>query len=251
MIEKLSASQSNEVYLPPLALERLSSFGAASDKRFSLGNMNTTPPFTQLSLAAIPEGELVRSLLAAPHWREWLLGLHGIPGAIRPYPEVQLASLGKQGDIDILLVEPGRPASAIAIQVKRAKVTESTFANGKPNKLDAIDELKKQTNLLVELGFSQVLAYVIVVVDSRTRNIDDFRFDGLTPELHKTIESALSTEGLAEQAGLVRFEIVQPMDFAPLTTGSNFIRSIRMPKAQVQPQSLTEWITKLVRERDA
>ena len=218
---------------------------------FTLGIVSNTPPFTQVSLAAIPEGELVRSLLAAPHWREWLLGLYGIPVAIRPYTEVQLASLGKQGDIDILLVEPGKPTSSIAIQVKRVKVTESTFANGKPNKLDAIDELKTQTNLLVGLGFSQVLAYVIVVVDSRTRNVGDFRFDGLTPELHRTIESALSTKGLAEQAGLVRFEITQPMDLAPLTTGSNFTRSIRMPKAQVQPQFLTEWVTKLMQERDA
>lgn len=206
---------------------------------------------THLSLAAIPEGQLVQSLLAAPHWRQWLLGLHGIPFGIRSYPEVQLASLGKQGDIDILLVEPGKPASAIAIQVKRVKVTESTFANGKPNKLDAIDQLKMQTNLLVGLGFSQVLAYVIVVVDSRIRNVGDFCFDGLTPELHRTIESALSAEGLAEQAGLVRFEIVQPMDFAPLTTGSHFTRSIRMPTSQVQPQSLTEWVARLVQERDA
>ena len=33
-------------------------------------------------------------------------------------------------------------------------ITAGTFISGKPNKLGAIDELKRQTNLLVELGFT-------------------------------------------------------------------------------------------------
>lgn len=213
--------------------------------------MTTLPAPIQRSLADIHEGELVQFLLADSHWRQRLIGLHGIPENARHYPEVQLASLGKKGDIDILLVAPGRPEFATAIQVKRIKVTAKTFASGKPNKLEALEELKRQTNLLVELGFAQVFCFAVVVVDSRIQNRGAYRFDGLTPELRRTIEESLSTAGLAERVGLVHYEIVQPIDDVPLSTGTFSGKALRMPTVAAQPQSVTTWVAQVVAQRDA
>lgn len=213
--------------------------------------MTAVSALTQRSLAEIPEGELVQFLLADSHWRQRIVGLHGIPDEARHYPEVQLASLGKKGDIDILLVAPGHAEFATAIQVKRVKVSSMTFASGKPNRLDALKELKRQTNLLVDLGFAQVFCFVIVVVDSRIQNGCAYRFDGLTPVLRRIIENSLSTEGLAKRVGLVHFEIDQPMDDAPLSTGTFFAKALRMPEIAVQPQPLTTWVTQIVEQRNA
>jgi hypothetical protein len=213
--------------------------------------MTTFPVLTQRSLADISEGELVVSMLSEPRWRQLLVGLHGIPDNVRHYPEVQLATLGKKGDIDILLVAPGRPEFATAIQVKRVKVAAATFANGKSNKLDALEELKRQTNLLVDLGFAQVFCFVIVVVDSRIQSGGLYRFDGLTPELRRTIEGSLSTEGLAKRIGLVHYQIVQPMDDVPLNMGTFSAKSLRMPEVAAQPQLITTWVAQVVEQRDA
>jgi len=126
---------------------------------------NPSQTFSHDSLAGVPEPELVRRLLADTHWRGRLLGLHGIPTDANNYPEVLLDDLGKKGDVDILLVNPSRPEFATAIQAKRIKVAAQTFQTGKPNRLVAVAELHRQANLLVELGFWQVLCYAIVAVE--------------------------------------------------------------------------------------
>jgi hypothetical protein len=122
------------------------------------------------SLVDIPESELVRRLLTDPHWQQRIVGIHGIPDDARPYPEVSLDGLDAKGDIDILLVAPLHPQFATAIQVKRIKVKDTTFVSGTPNKLEALDELKRQANLLADLGFAQVFSFAMVVVDSRKHN---------------------------------------------------------------------------------
>ena len=98
-------------------------------------------PLVHQSLASIPEGDLVKRLLSVPHWRERLLKIYGIPDDSVPHREVLLNSLGKEGDIDILLVSASRPDFTTAIQVKRIKVDARTFISGKPNRLSALSEL--------------------------------------------------------------------------------------------------------------
>ena len=88
------------------------------------------------SLVDIPEGELVERLMGEPHWRERVVGLHGISSDVGVYLEVPLHGLPGEpkGDIDILLVPPGRPDFSTAVQVKRVKVGKSTFHTGMPGK---------------------------------------------------------------------------------------------------------------------
>jgi hypothetical protein len=125
--------------------------------------------FTSESIADVPEGALVRRLLADDHWVGRVFGLDGIPRDARLFPEELLTGIG-EGDIDVLAVVPNFPEFATAIQIKRVKVSNSTFVTGASNGLRALTELIEQTNRLVRLGFSQVFAFWFVVVDSRVAN---------------------------------------------------------------------------------
>lgn len=104
----------------------------------------TNPPYSfriqELSfesITEIPEDQLVERLLADSHWRnQRLLNIYGIPKDVEVYPRVNHDKLGKQGDIDILVVNPNKPEFATAIQVKRIKVVDKTFEkDNPPNKL--------------------------------------------------------------------------------------------------------------------
>jgi hypothetical protein len=196
------------------------------------------------SLAAIPEGDLVRRLLSDSHWRERILRLHGIPDGVKYFPEVELDGLGAEGDVDILAVDPTTPHLATAVQVKRVRVSEKSFAkDGKPNKLNEISKLNRQASLLVELGFWQVFAFVFVVVDSRIRNVGQYAFDGLTSELRTKIEQGISTEGLDARAGCIVYEFTQPMEDHPLNTGTFWGHIVRMPTCALQSPAVTKWVT--------
>lgn len=196
------------------------------------------------SLAAVPEVELVRRLLSHAHWRERILRIHGIPDGVKYFPEVELAGLDAEGDVDILAVDPTTPHLATAIQVKRVRVSERSFDKGGiPNKLKEVSKLNRQASLLVKLGFWQVFAFVFVVVDSRVRNVGHYRFDGLTTELRRTIEQGITMEGLIAGAGCIVYELTQPMEDHPLGTGTFWGRIQRMPTCSPQSPEVTKWVT--------
>lgn len=204
------------------------------------------------SLADVPEGHLVKSLLSDAHWRSRVIGLHGIPDDVIDYLEVPLNGLRQlQGDIDILLVPPGRPDRATAIQVKRLKVHETSFVTEIPGKLSELRKLERQVNPLAAVGFWQVFSFVFVVVDSRINNASQFSYAGLTSILRTKIESAISLEGLDLRVGLVHFEFVQPVDHYPLGAGTYSARPRRMSQPVVQPADVTEWVERAVRSANA
>jgi hypothetical protein len=203
----------------------------------------TNPPL-HASLAEIPEPDLVRQLLAAPHWHQWLFGLPGMPEQPRVLQMVDLrhAPGGFAGDVDILLVAPDQPTVATAIEVKRLKVSAAAFTSGRPNKLQEYDKGVEQANLLAEVAFAQVYLYVIVVVDSRVRNEGRYTYDGLTPELTSAIQARISLERLAPSVGLVVHEFAQPMDHPPLALAPYAGHLKRLATVRVQPADLTKWI---------
>lgn len=206
--------------------------------------------FSCESIADIAEGKLVEKLLADPHYRyQRLLNIYGIPKDTEVYPEVNHNDLGNPGDIDILVVNPVKPEFATAIQVKRIKVVKKTFeTNSPPNKLEALKELHWQANKLVDFGFWQVFSYALVVIDSRSNNKGKLCFDGLKNNVRLKLENPLmdSMNHLKDTAGFFCFELTQPMDFLPLTTGTFFSRSFRMPTPRQQPDNLTQWVSGVV-----
>jgi hypothetical protein len=205
------------------------------------------PPL-HASLADVPEAELVRQLLADPHWREAIFGIRGMPDAPRVLQMVDLrgAPGGFVGDADIVLVAPDQPSATTAIEVKRIKVGASAFDFGAPNKLHEYDKAVEQANRLGRVGFSQVYLYVLVVVDSRRRNEGRYTYDGLTPELDAAIQARISLEHLSGPIGLVIHEFVQSMDHPPLELGTYGGHLMRLATPQVQSSAVTAWINSLL-----
>jgi len=207
------------------------------------------PPLHE-SIAEIPEGELVRRLLADPYTHEFLFGIKGMPEAARVFQRTDLRNApgGLLGDADMILVAPDHPEAAVAFEVKRIKVGPSAFASGQPNKLHEYEKAVGQANRLADVGFSQVYLYVIVVVDSRIKNDGRYTYDGLTPELDGIIRGALSLEHLQPRVGMVVHEFVQPMDHPPLVLGT-YGGHLERPATQVpQRTDLTEWLGKLLED---
>jgi hypothetical protein len=201
------------------------------------------------SLADIPEGELVAQLMQRPLWRADLLNFKGFPDNANDYQNVPLTGLpgDPEGDIDILLCEPNSADRPTVVQVKRVKIGPNTFATGKPNKLSEFSKAVEQTNLLAKIGFWQVYLFMFVVVDSRAHNEGKISYAGLTPELSEKMRAFFSVSGLDPGAGLVVFELVQPMDFAPLSTGSGATQLIRLGETiSVQPDAVTAWVNQQV-----
>jgi hypothetical protein len=202
---------------------------------------------TQPSLAELTESALVGELMADPTWWQGrITNVVGFPNAALYLREVSCAGLPGEplGDIDVLVIPDGAPEHSIAIQAKRIKVGPNAFLSGEPNQINKLPKLRQQANLLAEVGFSQTYCYVFVVIDSRQNNDGEFRYDGLNAILRERLESLDLLSGLDERAGVMRFELVQPIDERPLGAGSFAGRCVRIAKQQVQPQAVTEWVLK-------
>jgi hypothetical protein len=88
------------------------------------------------------------------------------------------------------------------------------------NKLSEISKGIGQANKLARIGFGQVYLWVLVHVDSRKQNRGQVSYTDLGTRLRGQIGSELSTYGLLDRVGLLSYEFVQPMDYAPLGVGS-------------------------------
>ena len=203
------------------------------------------------SLAAIEEKKLAQQLLSRPADRSMLLNIARIPNDACVFLEIPLQDAPGQvkGDIDLLVCAPGRAGAAIAIQVKRIKVGSNAFHSGKPNKLEKIKEGVWQTNDLTRIGFSQVYLYLLVSVDSRERNAGQLSYAGMTPELRTTIAQTIAERinDLDRRAGLVLFDFVQPMDYAPLDGswwGGTELR--RLAQEVAQSSDVTAWVSQVM-----
>jgi hypothetical protein len=154
-----------------------------------------------------------------------------------------------EGDIYILLVPPGFPEKSIAIQVKRIKVSKKTFTNGKPNNIGKLFKGVEQANILAGIGFHQVYLFVIVVVDSRYNNHHELiTYDGLTQSLNALIDQNISSnlKTLNSRIGFMRFDLIQPMDYAPLTTGASHGHLVQLAEPISQPVDVTEWVKRII-----
>jgi len=194
------------------------------------------------SVADATELELVRHLIQDWHWGSPVINMFGAPKDTRYIPEVQLSEFGKEGDIDLLCASRSHPQSAVAVQFKIAKIRGRTYQSLKPNKLDELRKLFKQTNILVELGFSRVFACLVILIDSRATPEGQNIVGGLTEELRSALDARISLEGLHLDAGYLQTHLVQVPDSAPLTTGEISSHMMRMATSIHQPASLTDWV---------
>jgi hypothetical protein len=206
------------------------------------------------SITAIPEELLIERLIEKQPWRSDIFNVSGIPDGAIPLRGVllkEITSQKGQGDVDILLRDPEKPELAVAIEVKRIKVIPGL--KGHPAKINKLHEFEKavtQANRLAQLGFSQVYLYVFVVVDSRDANGEAHEgraiySNAFTQEIHRKLDEVISTRDLKPNVGLIRFELVQPMDHAALGVGTSAGAMVRSAQPRTQPAQLTKWVASL------
>jgi hypothetical protein len=149
-----------------------------------------------------------------------------------------------KGDIDILFSAANRPEQAVAYQIKRIKIGINQLRNGTPGKLQEFKKLAQQANLLAQMGFWQVYAYAIVVVDAREQNAEELKtgkltFQGFSSELRSKLEFSFSsaTQFFDASVGFGVMDFTQTMDSAPFTvgpTGSIFV-GFQNPQIKAMP----------------
>ena len=207
------------------------------------------PAFKYDSIATIHESKLVELLLTDPYWPSRIVNLAGMPDNCKDFGCVSLEGVppkGAEGDIDILRCPMDRPDLAVAIQVKRIKVSANALSTGQPNKLSGLKKGVEQSNLPADLGFHQVYFYVFIVVDSRELNEGKFAFAGATKEIKSLLdrEIRMAATVLRSAAGLCSWEFTQSMDDVPLTTGAFGGQIFRLAQQRAQSDELTAWVSK-------
>lgn len=139
------------------------------------------PEFGHNSIADISEDQLVKQLLSDSHWRTEFFEHAGMPQGMEDRQGVLLntAPGNPKGDIDALLCVRSHPEQAVAYQIKRIKFGINQLRNRCASKLQEYEKLAQQTNLLARMGFWQVYAFVVVVVDAREQNSGKNTYAGL------------------------------------------------------------------------
>jgi hypothetical protein len=200
--------------------------------------------FANISIADIHEDQLVARVLADPLWGSEFFQFAGMPSGMvnKQCVPLRTAPGTPKGDIDVLFCAPNLPEQAVAYQLKRIKFGINQLRNETPGKLGEFEKLVRQANLLARMGFWEVYATVIVVVDAREQNEGKVTFQGLSSRMKSLISSAISTESLDERVGLGMLEFAQPMDYVPFTVGTHGLNIRRFAKPTMQSKELTKWV---------
>jgi hypothetical protein len=211
----------------------------------------SSPALVHNSLAEIHEDKLVDRIVSDIQWGREFFQFHGMPSGMESRQCVQLPTApgNPQGDIDVLFRAPELPQQAVAYQIKRVKCGINQHRNETLGKLGEFKKLARQANLLAQMGFWQVYALAIVVVDAREQNAKEenagkITFEGLSSNIRSKVESAVSsaTQLFDARVGFGVMEFVQTMDSAPFTVGTHGLHIRRFSKQAAQSEQLTKWV---------
>lgn len=219
-----------------------------------------TPDLIHDSLAEIPEDKLVDRIVTDIRWGTEFFQFSGMPSRMVGKQCVSLthAPGNLKGDIDVLFWAPEVPDHGVAYQIKRIKFGINQLRNGTPSKLEEFKKLAQQTNLISQMGFWQVYAYVIVVADAREQNAEAqstgmFTFQGLSTELRSLLYSAVSSAIplFDSRIGIGEMEFIQTMDSEPFTVGTHGLHVRRFCEPAPQSEELTKWVAEVFSEPGA
>lgn len=216
-----------------------------------------TPDLIHDSLAEIPEDKLVNRIVTDILWGREFFMFHGMPSGMvsRQCVPLTTAPGNPKGDIDVLFCAPDLPQQAVAYQIKRVKLGINQLRNGAPSKLEEFKKLAQQTNLISRMGFWQVYADIIVVVDAREQNAEAQStgkpvFQGLSSELQSLLHSAVSSAIplFVSRIGIAVMEFMQTMDSEPFTVGTHGLHVRRFCEPAPQSEELTKWVAEVFAE---
>jgi hypothetical protein len=211
-------------------------------------------PLVHESLAEIHENKLVDRIVTDILWGREFFQFYGMPPGMTNRQCVPLHSApgNPKGDIDVLFCTPDLPQRAVAYQIKRVKCGIHQLRNGTLGKLREFKKLSQQANLLAQMGFWQVYAYAIVVVDAREQNAreqsaEKVTFQGLSSEMRSKVESAVSsaTQLFDARVGFGVMDFIQTMDSAPFTVGTHGLHVRRFSEPTEQSKELTDWVARI------
>jgi hypothetical protein len=214
----------------------------------------STLPLVHESLAEIPEDKLVNRIVTDIQWGHEFFQFDGMPSGMASRQSVLLntAPGNPSGDIDVLFSAPNLPEQSVAYQIKRIKFGINQLRNGTPGKLQEFKKLTQQANLLAKMGFWQVYACAIVVVDAREQNAEEQRagkviFEGLSSAMRSKVETAVSsaTQFFDARVGFGVMNFTQTMDSAPFTVGTHGLHVRRFSKPAMQSDELTKWVAEV------
>ena len=214
----------------------------------------STTPFVHESLAEIHENKLVDRIVTDILWGREFFQFYGMPSGMtnRQCVPLQSAPGNPKGDIDVLFCDPDLPQQAVAYQIKRVKCGINQLRNGTLGKLQEFKKLSQQANLVARMGFWQVYAYAIVVVDAREQNAREqnagrLTFEGLSSEMRSKVESAVSsaTQLFDARVGFGVMDFIQTMDSAPFTVGTHGLHVRRFSEPTEQNKELTDWVARI------
>jgi len=148
------------------------------------------------------------------------------------------------GDADALLIEAGSPSRASAVEYKRVKVSQDSFATGELNKLAELKKAVFQANALHSAGFAYV--WLIVIIVSDTRSLTGGLGFGFTPQsyIQKVIDSIPVAE-LTDGVGVVVSQIEQVSDRPANERGMAGGRIVRVAVEQKQSSEMTAAVERI------
>jgi hypothetical protein len=194
------------------------------------------------SLLDMPESKLIELLHDDPMFRRWILpfdypdhwSLFGVP-----LSELTESDQPAQGDVDLVMLPVDRIEEAVAIQFKRIKVSASTFQTGLANKLNQIRKLAQQANLTEALGFHQVCASILVLVDGRASGFPDPWLSQTPVHVVQSVDREFGRAGFHSGVRVEVLEICQPCDVDFRFRGSTSRRVLQHGRSRVQASQLT------------
>jgi hypothetical protein len=155
-------------------------------------------------------------------------------------------SIIENGDLDILIVDPIRPANTIILECKRIKVKIEEDQSEKVNKVEELKVLVGQVNDRIKRGFHKVYLTVLIVCDGRNKIANNIFFNHASSKTLESIYTHPYLDTLDPKAGLLFLEPSQltAKDYN-LQAGCG-IYEMRKPTPQQQPKDLTKKINSLV-----
>lgn len=195
-------------------------------------------------LSDVSEPVIVQWIIKDVRTRPVLLEVLSLPVTARTYAGVCspfTTPNKKPGDIDFLACDLDRPDRAVAIEYKKVKVRNSGDAEN-INRLDALGGADLQARELFKLGFLRTYLGVLVVVDGRANEENNFLFRGVSNVGYRRIIEFAGGVTLAEDVGIIYTEIVQPVRRSAMDAA---VFSVAVAK-EAKPRHQAERVTTLM-----
>jgi hypothetical protein len=155
---------------------------------------------------------------------------------------------GRTSEIDAVAWPMGLPQQAVAIEVKRVRVSEDAFVTDEPGGLRALEKGAMQANSHLKSSFSRAYLCTAVQVDGRLRSSGSWLEGGLTDSLQKRVLDAVRGTPVHREVGILVLELRQPVQRNALDAGGLGLLYHRPATARVQSDAVTSRMVLLAKE---